>query len=433
MSHFRLHCKDIKQEDNKEKKTFLDDIVKKTKCHKNSILIHDGKEWNFCDIDTLFSKKEIIIGPTGPKGLTGPRGLDGEKGNEGPPGIRGLQGFTGPRGPQGDLFYGDLSNMNTSVGYNTSSAGNSSVYMGYESGKNENSSENVYIGYKTGTIESGGLNTLIGSEAGKYCSGSQNTFIGNNVCSATGSNGSYNLFLGSETGYKNTSGIGNVFAGAVSGSSNTQGSWNIFMGQGSGQTNEIGTNNIFIGSNSGLSNVSGNGCICIGDGSNTSSENPINQLVFGQNVISSGDNTLTFPKNLTPFPHGTEVNFSSSKGGCLYPVSSSIRWKNNVKDIGDNIDTKKIYDLRPVTFNPADGHGDPNDLHIGLIAEEVERVLPIIVPKDDQGKPASVRYSLLSVLILSELKKLKQNFDNEISSLKANNEKINKILNISNE
>ena len=56
MSHFRLHCKDIKQEDNKEKKTFLDDIVKKTKCHKNSILIHDGKEWNFCDIDTLLQE-----------------------------------------------------------------------------------------------------------------------------------------------------------------------------------------------------------------------------------------------------------------------------------------------------------------------------------------------------------------------------------------
>jgi hypothetical protein len=145
---------------------------------------------------------------------------------------------------------------------------------------------------------------------------------------------------------------------------------------------------------------------------------PVNQIVIGQGVVSCGDNTVTFPNNLRTLPSGTEVNFSSSGGGCIYPVSSSIRWKENVHDIGENIDTSKIYDLRPVTFNPALGHGNPEETHIGLIAEEVNRVIPLIVPKDSMGRPSSVRYSILSVLLLAEMKKMKEKYDAELAELK---------------
>ena len=145
------------------------------------------------------------------------------------------------------------------------------------------------------------------------------------------------------------------------------------------------------------------------------SSTPINQVVIGQGVISSGNNTVTFPSNLKTFPHGTEVNFSTANGGCIYPVSSSIRWKDNVEDICNKIDTSKLYDLRPVTFNPAidnkNPDGDKDELCMGLIAEEVERYFPVLVPKDEKGRPSSVRYSLLSVVILEEMKKLKKELD----------------------
>jgi hypothetical protein len=133
--------------------------------------------------------------------------------------------------------------------------------------------------------------------------------------------------------------------------------------------------------------------------------------LLGQGVVSFGDNTITFPSNLRTLPNGTEVNFSSPGGGCLYPVSSSIRWKENVRDISTAVDTSLIYNLRPVTYNPAAGHGDPNEVCIGLIAEEVDQYIPLIVPKDDQNRPASVRYSLLGVLLLAEIKKLKERVD----------------------
>jgi hypothetical protein len=142
--------------------------------------------------------------------------------------------------------------------------------------------------------------------------------------------------------------------------------------------------------------------------------------VIGSGVISFGDNTITFPSNLRSWPGGTEVNFSSSGGGCLFPVSSSIRWKQNVKDISETLDTSLVYNLRPVTFNPSLGHGNTEETHIGLIAEEVNDQFPLLVPKDGEGKPASVKYSILSVLLLAELKKFREYTESQIEELKRN-------------
>ena len=41
----------------------------------------------------------------------------------------------------------------------------------------------------------------------------------------------------------------------------------------------------------------------------------------------------------------------------------------------------------------------------GLIAEEVERIYPQLVQKDSDGRPFSIRYELLSVLLLEEIQK----------------------------
>jgi hypothetical protein len=404
----------------------------------NSIFMYDGKEWKSSNIDCLVDliqknmKHNLEKGEKGDKGergipgIQGLRGLQGLQGVEGPIGPRGymgLQGEIGPTGPTGSFYLGDQDLASLKIDFLNNvknNLGKSNVYIGYESGLVDKSNENVYIGYKSGLVESGGLNTFIGSEAGKYSSGTQNTYIGDSVCSFTGSNASYNVYVGAEAGFNTTSGFGNVFLGAVAGATNTEGNWNIFLGQSAGHSNDTGSNNIFIGANSAISNVGGHGCVCIGDSSDTAGENPINQIVFGQNVVSYGDNTITFPSNLRSFPNGTEVNFSSSNGGCLYPVSSSIRWKNNIQDIGKNIDTSKLYDLRPITYNPANGHGDVKEVCIGLIAEEVDKLFPTLVPKDNIGRPSSVKYSLLGVLLLEEIKKLKNKYDGEIEELKRN-------------
>lgn len=44
-------------------------------------------------------------------------------------------------------------------------------------------------------------------------------------------------------------------------------------------------------------------------------------------------------------------------------------------------------------------------LEYGLIAEEVARVFPDLVTYDEEGLPNSVRYHLLTTLLLNELQK----------------------------
>jgi hypothetical protein len=361
-----------------------------------------------------------ILGLPGPQGATGPRGLEGPEGPEGPRGIPGILGLPGPKGDKGDdayICYWDEKTQTINVAPPSSERvfGKSSVYVGKESGFTDTSEENTYVGNYTGITQSGGLNSYFGFNAGKFSTGTQNSYFGNNVCAESDSAGSYNLFAGAEAGFANKSGFGNVFLGAMAGSANTEGCWNVFAGQGAGNANQVGTNCVFIGTNAGANSVAGNSCIIIGDSAETSSATPVNQVVIGQGVTSFGDNTITFPNNLRTLPSGTEVGFSSSNGGCLFPVSSSIRWKNNVKDISEVLNTEDVFKLRPVTFNPAEGHGDVDELCVGLIAEEVEKYFPVLVPKDDLGRPSSVKYSLLCVFLLEELKKMKK----EIADIKA--------------
>jgi hypothetical protein len=393
MSHFKIcdcygnHKQFIKERIREHiieriyEESILDKIIKCCSPANGSILVYNGSKWCVRNMDTLIHNHE-----------------GGDKGD---------------KGDKGDTVINAI-NESVLIGSTTEVPNNpskSSVYVGYEAGKNEITDENVYVGHNTGSLTSGGLNTFIGAKAGNKSTGTQCVYVGNNVCSNTESSGSYNLMAGSEAGFNNTTGFGNTFLGTVAGSTNTEGSWNVFIGQSAGQNNDVGSNHVFIGTNTGITNIAGNSCICIGDSADTSSEVPINQIVFGQGVVSYGDNTITFPNNLKSLPIGTEVNFSSTNGGCLYPVSSSIRWKENVQDISQLIDTSKLYKLRPVTYNPAVGHGNPYELHIGLIAEEVEEYFPTIVPKDIDGRPASVRYSMISVLLLEELKKLKVDID----------------------
>ena len=57
--------------------------------------------------------------------------------------------------------------------------------------------------------------------------------------------------------------------------------------------------------------------------------------------------------------------------------------------------------LRPVSFK----FKETGVSNIGLIAEEVVDYFPEIVPLDKEGKPYTVNYELLSVILLDVVKK----------------------------
>jgi hypothetical protein len=88
--------------------------------------------------------------------------------------------------------------------------------------------------------------------------------------------------------------------------------------------------------------------------------------------------------------------------GNIGNVTSSIRFKDNVKDMGHRSDD--LMKLRPVTFSYKSDESKREKF--GLIAEEVAQVYPGLVSYDENNEPYTVSYHELPALLLNEIQKL---------------------------
>src|ERR1700690_805528 len=110
------------------------------------------------------------------------------------------------------------------------------------------------------------------------------------------------------------------------------------------------------------------------------------------------------------------ANMVVASNGQIMRSTSSARYKTNIHDL--DINTDKLYDLRPVSYtSKIDGKE-----YFGLVAEDVAKVLPDLAEyaraKDvipgstsDEMIPDAVKYPMLSVLLLEELKKVHSKVD----------------------
>ena len=135
---------------------------------------------------------------------------------------------------------------------------------------------------------------------------------------------------------------------------------------------------------------------------------------------------VVFMYNLATAAASTDLNINASNQ--LHKVSSSKRFKNNIRSLA--IDSSLIYQLQPKTFEWNEKTLDNGKTDFGLIAEEVEQFLPQlvsylpdykkvdekdgkkkVVPIPNTEKPNGVKYQMLSVLLLNEIKKLRAEVD----------------------
>ena len=89
--------------------------------------------------------------------------------------------------------------------------------------------------------------------------------------------------------------------------------------------------------------------------------------------------------------------------GHLGTVTSSARFKDEIKPMDQA--SEAILALKPVTFrykHELDPKGIPQ---FGLVAEEVEKVNPDLIARDDQGKAYTVRYEAVNAMLLNEFLK----------------------------
>ena len=89
--------------------------------------------------------------------------------------------------------------------------------------------------------------------------------------------------------------------------------------------------------------------------------------------------------------------------GHLGTVISSARYKDAIKPMDKA--SEAILSLKPVpsaTRHELDPEGIPQ---FGLVAEQVEKVNPDLVARDEQGKPYTVRYEAVNAMLLNEFLK----------------------------
>jgi hypothetical protein len=89
--------------------------------------------------------------------------------------------------------------------------------------------------------------------------------------------------------------------------------------------------------------------------------------------------------------------------GQLGTVQSSARYKTAIKPMDKA--SEALLALKPVTFRYKE-ELDPDEIpQFGLIAEEVEKIDPELVVRDEEGKVSTVRYQAVNAMLLNEFLK----------------------------
>jgi len=343
-------------------------------------------------------------------------------------------------------------------------------------------SNNTVVGLNAGVANTTGKITAVGYLAARFnTTGSGNTAVGGNDAAQDGAlylntTGNYNIAMGTGAVASNTTGSSNTGLGYSALQNNTTASNNTAVGYQALYTNttasrhtavgyqagySVTTNDavtavgylagnantggfsVFVGRNAGYLSTASKGTM-IGDGAGSEITTGANNTILGRYdgnqggldirtlsnriVISDGDgnpriyiagtNGYFFPNIRSSADANNDLRFNTGNGEIYYQTSSQ-RYKENIVDL--EFDTSNLYNLRPVSY---DDKATGNRCY-GLIAEETFVQIPNVVVKrdiDGESLPDSIPYSMLSVVIINEMKKLKTLVDTQatlITSLTA--------------
>jgi len=102
------------------------------------------------------------------------------------------------------------------------------------------------------------------------------------------------------------------------------------------------------------------------------------------------------------------VKWNSTGGTITYEVSSA-RYKKNIRNSIYGL--ADILKLRSAMFEYKDIEYNGGKTDVGLIAEEVDLVIPELVPKNSDNEPVSVSYDRMVSVLIKAIQELKAEFD----------------------
>jgi hypothetical protein len=313
-----------------------------------------------------------------------------------------------------NTFVGALAGQNNYTG-------NGNVFIGHNAGSSETGSNMLYIDNcnimdgsgnctqplikgtfdNPRTVSIDGALTVTGTITSMAGGSSGSTYFGQGA----GNIGWFETFVGNGAEHSTTTGEGNSFIGSNAGNSNTQGEGNSFFGAGAGEDNKTGSQNTYIGSGTALNHTSGDNNTFLGwgagscvDPNTTGSGNVF--LGYQAGCSETGSNKLYIDNCYTgssggycaqPLIKGDFQARSVKIDGTLTMVTvatpSDRRYKKEIHPLESSLD--KVLRMQGVSFEwdreKVYGAGYRSGRQIGLIAQEVEKVLPELVQTDDEG------------------------------------------------
>ncbi len=405
----------------------------------------------------------------------------------------GENSFFGRSAGQSNTTGSENSFFGRSAGSSNTTGGENS-FFGFGVGFfNTTGSENSFFGFQSGSSNTTGTsNSFFGYLSGdSNTTGDDNAFFGT-FAGSQNTTGINNSFFGGNAGTLNTTGIGNAFFGKQTGLTNTTGSLNTLIGTSANVTVNNLTNATAIGS---FAAVSQSNSLVLGSINGINSATADTNVGIGTtaparrlHILGAGNQELMIESSDVGGIKWTIQSSSGAAGGRFEIVdrtavanrftilangfvgigttapndrldvngtigvaslgaagstqlcrnasnqisscSSSIRYKSNIKAFSPGLDL--IRRLRPVSFNwKAD-----NLLDLGLVAEEVAEITPLLTTVNEKGETEGVKYDRVGVVLvnavneqqvqieaqarqLDEQKQIIQKQQSEIDQLKA--------------
>jgi hypothetical protein len=297
------------------------------------------------------------------------------------PSVAGTQSYTLPTGLPAANGYALTSTTAgvmswASVGGGGSPAG-SDTQIQYNSSGSFGASANLTFASNTLTVNSIKIWRGNGNETSTLAIGSGTLPV---VTS-----GAENTFIGIRSGELITTGSFNCGIGPIALFKCTTGNYNIAYGEAALASVTTGGKNAAIGVNAGGVVTTGSDNIGIGFGTNFSSTAASNQIVFGSSLTAKGDNTA--------FIGGTSGSYNGANT-TTWAITSDQRLKKNIVENNVGLDAIKSIQIRNFEYRlpeEVDSELSPNDaivksgVQIGLIAQELQEVLPDCVRQESTG------------------------------------------------
>jgi trimeric autotransporter adhesin len=323
--------------------------------------------------------------------------------------INGLTTGRGAGNNTSNTVFGNSAFGNNTTGTNNTAVGYQSLYSNTEGTQNNATGREALRNNTTGNYnDSVGYQSLYSNTTG-----ASNTAAGNQSLYSN-TTGTANIAVGYRSLYSNTTGNYNTATGREALSNNTTGGQNTTTGYQSLSNNTTGAANTVCGFLAGDIITTGNRNIIIGGQSDPSAEDGNDQIVVGYSLTGKGNDTA--------YVGGTNGAYNE-KNVTTWETTSDERIKKNIEDNNTGLDILSQIQVRnfeyrtpdEITNLPSHAAIEKDGVQLGVIAQEIQKVLPECVSENSTGV-LSVNTDPLVWYLINAVKELKA----EIQALKGN-------------